>query len=148
MRTHLVHGSIAALVSAAVSAGAAYHVQKTSKHAWPDLTAGQKEAFAASVKGLPFKIDIASADGASTELAYDLDDAFEDAGVASQLDRPLLPLPYGISVAAPKGADQKANDAAEKVAGALKAALGGRYDVPIVPGQYPFLIISIGKRPR
>jgi len=156
MRDHIIHGSIAAVVAVAVSAGAVHYAPKhveqvthsiaVSKHAWPDLTDVQKAAFAAAVKGLRYKVDIVSADAAATDLAQDLDDAFEDAKVSSALDRSFYPLGYGIELTAARGDKQLAD--AGKVASALKAALSDRYAVTVVPGNRDFMIITIGKRPR
>lgn len=145
VKHHALSAAIAASVAASAVSVASKHVEQVthsinvSKHAWPDLTDAQKAAFAEAVKGIRRKVDIVSADAASVDLAEDLDDAFEAAGVESVLDQARAPLGYGIAVIAPKGAEA---DGAQ-LAAALKAATGG--DVPLTTGKYPFLIVAIGK---
>jgi hypothetical protein len=107
MKEHVIPGTIAAVIAAAIAGGVSkyapvkveqvQHSIMTSKHAWPDLTDKQKSDLAAALpKG--GKLLILSADAASTDLAQDIDDAAELAGVESALDRPALPLGYGIGV--------------------------------------------------
>jgi hypothetical protein len=153
MKQHLIPGAIAAAVSAAIAGGVAHyapvkveHVQHsimTSKHAWPDLTDVQKADLAARFGPLAgARILILSADAASTDLAQDIDDAAEAAGVDSALDRPMLPLGYGIGVQAEEG-----DGNGDALAVALAAVTGAKVGViraKTSASGYPLWIV-IGK---
>lgn len=161
-KQHITHGAIAAAVASAISGGAVYvkppaqivHSVNASKHAWPDLTTAQKLAMAgrlrsafpqfATTPSTGPKIDIVCGDGACTDLAQDIDDACEDAGIDSALDRPVLQIGYGIYV---QGDDDAANAALAAIlheaAGLDVKILKGSTNVPGTP-----LLIIIGKAPR
>lgn len=119
-----------------------------SKHAWPSLTGDEKAALADVLKTLPpqTKFDIVCNDAACTDLAMDIDDAMEQAGLDSVLDHSLGPLGYGVAVKV----NPFDHDAAVAASAALKQATGGRLDVPVVdaapntnlPG---YVTIMIGK---
>lgn len=156
MRDHFIHGSIAAVVAAAIAGGVTHfapvsqivHSIQASKHAWPDLTDAQKADLARRLKALaPLKFEIVSADAASVDLAQDIDDAVEDAGtgVESVLDRPALPLPYGLYVQGEEG-----DDKADALAAALTAVIGIEAKVvraSTAGSGYPLWVL-IGKAPR
>jgi hypothetical protein len=121
------------------------------KHAWPDLTESEKAALAAVLKTLPksTKFDIVCNDAACIDLAMDIDDAMEAAGLESVLDHSLGPLGYGIAVQV-NAADRPA---AETAIAALKEASGGRLDLPLAEsaaGASPpgYVTIVIGKYRR
>jgi hypothetical protein len=97
------------------------HSVYASKHAWPDLSEAEKAELASRLKPIAGKLDIVCGDAGCSDLAADIDDAAEKAGVESVLDRPIGPLGYGLGVRADKG-----DDRAQRVADALKAATGGR----------------------
>lgn len=151
MKQHLIPGAIAAVVAASIAGGVAHyapvkqvvHSVNASKHAWPDLTDAQKADMVerlAPFKGT--KILILSADAASTDLAQDIDDAAELAGVDSALDRPMLPLGYGIGVQA-EGGDERA----AQLADALGAVTGAKVDIiraKTASSGYPLWVV-IGK---
>lgn len=150
----LDHILIAAAVAAIVSGAAIEfspskqiaHTVNASKHAWPDLTDAQKTDLAARLAPLKgAKIEILSADAASVDLAQDIDDVCEDAGIDSVLDRPFTPVPYGIFVQAEPG-----DARAETLAGALRAVMA--MDIKVVAGKTAAsgrpLWIVIGKAPR
>lgn len=154
MKQHLISGAVAAAVaSAAVQLTPAKITQVTheiavSKHAWPDLTDSQKAALVAAWKAKPpgVKIDIVCNDAACSDLADDIDDAAEDAGVSSVLDKAIGPLGYGIGVQANKFD----KSAAEALAAALSEASGGTLKVKLVEGKSApgFVSLLIGKHPR
>lgn len=158
MNSHVTHGAVAAVVAAAISGVVAHyapakiqqvtHSVYASKHAWPDLTDAEKTALAGVLKSLPKGVtfDIVCNDAGCTDLAMDIDDAMEEAGVDSVLDRSVLPLGYGVDLVV-NAFDM---DAATKAAAALKEATGGRLDLPVTlappnttkPGM---VLIRIGK---
>ena len=157
MNSHITHGALAAVVAALVTAAGAYvaprqvtnvtHSIETSKHAWPDLNDAEKAAITTVAKTLPkgTKFDIVCNDAGCSDLAADIDDALEDAGVESVLDKAIGPLGYGLEI--------KVNEAdrtvAEKSVAMLKGATGGRIDPPIGIGSAPgYVTILIGKHPR
>lgn len=151
MKQHLVPGAIAAAVAASIAGGAAHfapvkqvtHSIAVSKHAWADLTDPQKVDLAARLAPLKgSKVLILSADASSVDLGQDIDDACEAAGVDSALDRPMLPLGYGIGVQAEEG-----DGNAELLAGALAAVTGAKVDViraKTTSSGYPLWVV-IGK---
>lgn len=154
MRQHFIPAAIAAVVAATIAGGVGHfapikqvvHSINASKHAWADLTDPQKTDLAARLAPLKgVKIEVLSADAASVDLAQDIDDACEDAGIESVLDRPFTPVPYGIFIQAEPG-----DTRAETLAGALRAVMA--LDVKVVTGKtaasgYPLWIV-IGKAPR
>lgn len=124
------------------------HTVHLSKHAWPDLTDAEKSALADVLKGLPktTKFDIICNDAGCADLAMDIDDAMEAAGLESALDRSLGPLGYGIVVQV----NPWDRPAAETAIAALKKATAGRLDVPLMEspkGTTPpgYVSIVIGK---
>jgi hypothetical protein len=147
---------IAATVAAVISGGVAFyapikqvtHEIAASKHAWTDLTDAEKARFAELAKGLPsgVKFDIVCNDASCSDLAADLDDAFEDAGRESVLDKAIGPLGYGIGVQA----DAFDKPAAEATITALIDATNGRLQPSLAAGKGApgFVTILIGKRPR
>jgi hypothetical protein len=151
MKQHVIPGAIAAVVAASIAGGVAHyapvqqvvHSIAVSKHAWMDLSDPQKADLAARLAPLKgMKILILSADAASTDLAQDIDDAAEAAGVDSALDRPMLPLGYGIGVQAEEG-----DGHADELAAALAAVMGAKVDViraKTGTSGYPLWIV-IGK---
>jgi hypothetical protein len=153
MKEHVIPGAIAAVVASSIAGGIAYyapakveqvqHAIMTSKHAWPDLTDGQKADLAARLAAFKgTKILILSADAASTDLAQDIDDAAEVAGIDSALDRPMLPLGYGIGVQAEAG-----DDKGDALAAAISAVTGFKAEVTsakTTSSGYPLWIV-IGK---
>jgi len=94
------------------------------KHAWPALTDAEKVALGDVLKGLPkgVKVEILCNDGACTDLAQDIDDACEAAGIDSSLDRSFGPLPYGVYIQVSEFDRAMAQQAIE----ALKKATDGR----------------------
>lgn len=134
-----------------VQAKAAANAPAFLKHAWPSLTGEEKDALSEVLKTLPkdIKFDIVCNDASCSELASDIDDCMEKAGLDSALDHSLGPLGYGIAVEV-NPFDQ---DKAEQAVAALKKATGGRLDVPVMlakPGTNPagYVSILIGKRPQ
>lgn len=157
MKQHLISGTIAAVISAAIAGGTAYYVPKqvewveytsAAKHAWPALTDEEKTAFTAIAKGFPkdVKFDIVCNDAGCSDLAADIDDAFEDAGIESALDKAIGPLGYGIGVQV----NEFDRPAAEAAIAAVDRATDGRLKPTIVTGDSPphYVTILIGKRPR
>lgn len=105
------------------------HTVNASKHAWPDLTDGEKAALAEVLKTVPksVKFDIICNDAACNDLAMDIDDAMEKAGLESFLDRSLGPLGYGIDILV-NAFDM---ETAKAASAALKKATGGRLDLAV-----------------
>jgi hypothetical protein len=158
-KEHVVHGSIAAVVAAivgaAVGGGAVYESPKTieqvtheiavSKHAWPDLTDAQKADLASRLGALKGQnVIVMSADASGADLAEDLDDAFETAGIVSSLDRPALPVGYGMGVVA--AAAQSLD--ADLLAASLRTVTGLK--VERVEGKTlgGAILVVIGKHPH
>ncbi len=154
-KDHFIHGSIAAVVGAAVAGGAVYvipkHVEQVtheiaiSKHAWPDLTDAQKDGLSTRLAGLKGeRVIVMAADAAGTDLAEDIDDAMEKAGVDSAIDRPALPLGYGIGVVAEDAKLAKADE--------LAASLHAVTDLTVsrTAGKSlgGVIIVVIGKHPH
>ena len=152
MKQHIISGAIAAAVASGI---AAYSPPKithqtvvvsSSKHAWPDLSDEQKTNLASALKGanLKVKLDIVCNDAGCSDLAADIDDACEDAGLDSALDKALGPLGYGIGVQVDPF-DQKAADE-------VLAAIGTTTELrpQLVPGKSPAGVVTllIGKHPR
>jgi hypothetical protein len=124
---------------------------RAGKHAWPDLTEDEKAALTGVLKTLPksTKFDIVCNDAACIDLAMDIDDAMEAAGLVSVLDRSLGPLGYGIAVQV----NAAERPTAETAIAALKRATGGRLDLPLTEaatGATPpgYVTIVIGKYRR
>ncbi len=121
------------------------------KHAWPSLTGEEKDALSEVLRTVPkgTKFDIVCNDASCSELASDIDDCMEKAGLESGLDHSVSPLGYGIALQV-NAYDQ---DKAELATGALKKATEGRMDVHVLiakPGANPpgYVTILIGKRPQ
>lgn len=157
MKQHLIGGAIAALVATAVAGGAIHYrapkveritAYATGKHTWPALTDDEKTALTEVAKTLPkgIKLDIVCNDAGCSDLAADIDDAMEDAGIDSTLDKAIGPLGYGVGVQV----NEFDRPAAEQAIAMLKAATGGRLAPDIVPGNSPpsYVTILIGKKPR
>jgi hypothetical protein len=152
------HHALSAAIATAIAGGAvtlkAPKIEQVaatvyaSKHAWPDLTDPQKVALAAVLKTLPkgIKFDIVCNDAGCSDLAADIDDACEQAGVDSVLDRALGPLGYGAYVQV-NGDDLVA---AQTAIGALRSATNGVLDPPIKkgPSAKGYVTIFIGKYRR
>jgi hypothetical protein len=125
---------------------------RRGKHAWPDLTDDEKAALSSVLATLPksIKFDIVCNDAACIDLAMDIDDAMEGAGLVSVLDRSLGPLGYGIAVQV----NEAERATAETAVAAFKNATGGRLDLPLIAatkGATPpgYVTIIIGKyRPQ
>lgn len=122
--------------------------ERQAKHAWPDLTYGEKAALAGVLKTLPpaTKFDIVCNTASCDELAEDIDDAIEAAGLDSALDHAAGPLGYGVAVQV----NEADRAAAEAAIAALARATAGRLSPPLViakPGQNPpgYVTIIIGK---
>jgi hypothetical protein len=112
----------------------------TSKHAWPDLADAEKAQLAERLKGLAGKKVEIFCDGADCrDLQTDLDDAFEDAGVAAERAAPFMPLGYGIQVIYGVGDYALAS----KLAADIKAVSGGRI-APLVASS----VTAMGWRSR
>jgi hypothetical protein len=139
MREHLISGAIAAAVAGSIAGGVAHyapvkveHVTHVhlgpAKHAWPDLNESDKAALAEALKTLPkdMKFTIVCNDAGCTDLAMDIDDAMEAAGLDSALDRSIGALGYGIGIQS----SPFDHETAEKAAAALKASIG--FDLPVV----------------
>jgi hypothetical protein len=158
LKDHVAHGAVAAALAVTISAAAVnlkapvvdkpVSVIEASKHAWPALSDDEKSALAAVLKTLPkgTAFDIICNDASCDDLAEDLDDAMEAAGLPSVLDRSLGPLGYGIGIMV-NGADKAT---AEKAVAALRRATGGKLDPPVTiakPGQNApgYVTIVIGK---
>lgn len=118
------------------------------KHAWPALTAEEKDAITEAARAMPkgTKFDIVCNDASCSELASDIDDALEGAGLDSGLDHAAGPLGYGIGITV----NEFDRPAAEKAVAILKKATEGRLDLPIISGSSPpgYVSIIIGKRPK
>jgi hypothetical protein len=152
-RQHLDHVLIAAAVAAIVSGTLiefspikqVVHSINASKHAWSDLTDAQKADLAHRLAEIPgVKLDVICGDGACTDLAQDIDDAAETAGIESLLDHPVSALGYGIGVKADQG-----DDRGRKVADALTAATNGELKPAIATDRtYGYVAIFIGKAPQ
>lgn len=162
MKHHLVTAAVAASVALA-AAGAVItvapprqvHVTEqvtrtiaVSKHAWPDLSDAEKAALAGVLKTVPkaTKFEIICDDAGCADLAADIDDAMEQAGLSSVLDHAIGPLGYGIALRV--NAFDRA--AAEAASAALKRATAGRLDLPVTeaaPNTNPagYVTILIGK---
>ena len=151
MKQHITAAVIAAAVAGAIGFSQPAKVTQVthpfhaSEHAWPDLTDVRKAVLSSALGPLSgkIKIDIVCNDAACSDLAQDIDDACEAAGVDSVLDKAIGPLGYGIGLQA--GQAEKAT--AESVAAALKAV---GIDAPIVDGKSApgFVAILIGKHRR
>lgn len=156
MKDHIIHGTIAAVVAASIAGGVVHyapvkqvtHSIQASKHAWPDLTDDEKTAIAAVLGTVPpgVKFDIVCNDGACTDLALDIDDALELAGLDSSLDRSLGPLGYGIGIQV----NEADLEAARAASAALRAGTHGRLDLSVSvapPNANPpgYVTIMIGK---
>jgi hypothetical protein len=121
-----------------------------SKHAWPDLTDDQKSSLSDVLKTLPkgVKFDIVCDDAGCYDLAADIDDAMERAGVDSQLDHVAngAPLGYGAWVQV----NAKDVPAAETAIAALSKATNGVLDPPIKrgPSLPGYVTVIIGKYQR
>ena len=158
LKDHLAYGTVAAALAVAISTAAVnlkapvvekpISVVEASKHAWPALSDDEKAALTAVLKTLPkgTSFDIVCNTASCDDLAEDIDDAMESAGLGSSLDHSAGPLGYGVGVMV-NAADQAA---AEKAIAALTKATGGRLDPPLTiakPGQNPpgYVTILIGK---
>lgn len=154
MKQHFTAGAVAAVIASGVAGGVAHysppqvihvtHEMHASKHAWPDLTDPEKAAIGAAVQAMaPVKFDIVCKDAGCNDLAMDLDDAFERGAAISVLDGTSSILGYGIWIEV-EGAEL---DKAATVSAAVKAATGGRLDIPIAPGSSApgYVKIVIGK---
>lgn len=157
MKQHVISGAVAAAVAASISVANPPKVTVVtksvyvSKHAWPALSDADKSALADALKAIPngVKFDIVCNNAACNDLAMDIDDAMEMAGLDSVLDHAIGPLGYGIAVQA--SAFDK--DKAQQAAGALKKATNGRLDVPVteaakntVPAGYVSIVIGKYRR--
>lgn len=126
----------------------AMQMRPAGKHAWPSLSDSEKAALTAVLKTLPktTKFDIVCNDAGCNDLAMDIDDAMEKAGLESVLDRSVGPLGYGVAVKV----NPFDHDTAVAASAALKQATAGRLDVPVadaapntnLPG---YVTILIGK---
>jgi hypothetical protein len=118
------------------------------KHAWPSLTGEEKDAITEAARSLPkgTKFDIVCNDASCSELASDIDDALEGAGIESSLDHAAGPLGYGVGITV----NPFDRPAAEKAIDILKRATGGRLAPPIINGTSApgYVSIFIGKRPQ
>lgn len=152
MKQHLISGVVAAAIAGGIGlymppkVTQVTHQIAVSKHAWPDLTQPQKADLAHALTSLPggVRIDIVCNDAGCSDLAADIDDACEDAGLESVLDKAIGPLGYGIGV--------QANEFDKPAAEALITAIAGATDLKpqIVSGKSPagYVTLLIGKRPR
>jgi len=117
------------------------------KHAWPSLSEEEKSAITDVGKTLPkgVKFDIVCNDASCSELASDIDDALEGAGISSGLDHAVGPLGYGIGITV----NPFDRPAAEQAIAMLKKATNGRLAPEIVNGASPpgYVSIIIGKHP-
>lgn len=158
-KEHVIHGSIAAVVAAVVGAsvggGTIYewpkHIEQVtheiavSKHAWPDLTDPQKDDLAARLANLKGeRVIIMAADATGADLAEDIDDAMEAAGIDSTLDRPALPIGYGMGVVAEEAKTAKADD----LVAALHAVTGFAVSRTAGKSLGGAIIVVIGKHPH
>src|SRR5579871_2639816 len=141
MKQHLIAGVVAAAVASGISVYAPpkvtqiHHEIALSKHAWPDLTEAQRLALAETWKATPprVKIDIVCNDAGCSDLAADIDDAAEDAGVDSQLDKAIGPLGYGIAIQA----NEFDKAEAEQMIAAIAQATDGALAPQFLPGKPP-----------
>jgi hypothetical protein len=118
-----------------------------SKHAWPDLSDIEKAALAARLTwAAGQKVQIFCDGSDCRDLQTDLDDAFEDAGVASERAIPINPLGYGFAVVYGVGD----HGIASKLAGDITAATGGRLapETKATTTEIDGIVIAIGKKPR
>lgn len=152
MKSYVIHGCIAAIVASGIVGGANFFHRPTvvaaSKHAWPALDDAEKAALTEVAKTLPkgIKIDIVCNDAGCSDLAADIDDALEDAGIESTLDKAIGPLGYGVGVQV----NEFDRPAAEQAIEMLKRATNDRLAPTVVAGKSPpgYVTILIGKRPR
>ena len=136
LRDHLFHAALSALVATAAAAAVLHYTPRkieqitqhfaATKHAWPALSDAEKSALAAVLATLPksAKFDIVCNTASCDDLAEDIDDAMEAAGLQSGLDHAVGPLGYGIGVMV-NAADK---DAAQQAIAALSKATNGRLD--------------------
>jgi hypothetical protein len=158
MHPMIKHHALGAAIAAVISAAAVHSVPPkveqvaatvyASKHAWPSLTDAQKAALTDVLKTLPkgVKFDIVCNDAGCSDLAADIDDACEAAGIDSVLDHSQGPLGYGAWVQV----NAKDIAAASIAMAALSTATGGVLNAPIkkgpsVPG---YVTVIIGKYKR
>ena len=126
----------------------AWTIVAAGRHAWPSLDDAEKADLVTALKliGLKVKIDIVCNDAGCGELAADLDDACEDAGLDSTLDKAIGPLGYGIGVQA----NEFDKPAAEALIEAVTTASQRRLAPTLAPGTSPPGVVTllIGKKPR
>jgi hypothetical protein len=146
MKNHIAHGVIAAAVAAAVSTAALVTMPTKRvaalEHAWPGLSAQQKVDLGNRLREIPgrLQLDIVCIDASCSDLAEDIDDAGEQAGIVSQLDHVSTPLGYGIGVKA----DTLAT--AQQVAKAISDASGGVLSPEAAADRtFGYAVIFIGK---
>jgi hypothetical protein len=152
MRQHLITAAVAAVTAACVGYGSlrlapapkAIVSVNASRHVWPDLT--QDETIALGEKLAPYKdskVIIFCNDAACSDLAYDLDDAFQIAGIDSAVEHSLISMGSGFGIA---GDADDARVAA--IANAISGATGARIAPQIVKQRERGRVISIaiGKR--
>lgn len=156
LKQHGTAAGTAAIVAAGILAAIPQVKEKTiekpvhvtvqaSKHAWQDLSDDEKADLAGRIKGLGVKVSIFCDGGDCRDLQTDLDDAFEDAGVASERAIPVNPLGYGFAVL--YGVGQY--PAGSQLVAALKASTNGRLVPELKSGlDINGLVVAIGKRPR
>lgn len=159
MKQQLVSAVVAAVMALGVVAGVEVlrppHVEHLftymaapSPHAWPTLGKDEKAALTALARTWPktVKFDIVCNDAGCSELAADLDDVFEDAGLESAIDKAIGPLGYGIGVQV----SEFDKPAAETAIAAIDEITSGRLKTSIVSDKSPagYVTIMIGKRPR
>jgi hypothetical protein len=160
IKHHALSAAIATAIASSVTGGALHwaprHIEQVaatvyaSKHAWPDLTDAQKAALTGVLKTLRkgIKFDIVCDDAGCYDLAADIDDAMEAAGIDSALDHVAngAPIGYGAYV------QVNATDlpAAQTAIAALAAATNGELDPPIKKGpSLPgYVTLVIGKYRR
>ncbi len=154
MKQHLISAAVATVIAGGIAHYAPPKIEQivsvvgSGKHVWPSLSDQEKAAFTAIAKTFPknVKFDIICNDAGCAELADDIDDAFEDAGISSSLDKAIGPLGYGIGVQV----NEFDKAAAEAAIAAVNKATDGRLDPKIVSGDSPpgYVTILIGKKPR
>jgi len=154
MKQHLISAAVAAAIAGGVVHYAPPKIEQlvsvtgSGKHIWPGLSDQEKASFTEIARTFPknVKFDIVCNDAGCAELAADIDDAFEDAGIESSLDKALGPLGYGIGVQV----NEFDKAAAEAAVAAINKVTDGRLDPKIVSGQSPagYVTILIGKKLR
>lgn len=161
LKHHLISGFVSAVIAAIFVVSGGYFVYNhapretvrvvaTGRGAWPGLSGEQRDEMAIGLHNVPaghlnsLQLLVLCNDGSCTELAHDIDDAAEDAGVDSALDRSFTPLGYGVGIIE----SEEVHVQSDAVAALLGSVLGLKVDRRSQADTAHHVIIAIGKRPR